>query len=144
MAVSVVNTAKHYVLKMLEMCILRELLDGPLQVSHEGPASILENILDSDWAELVVGNLLSYVLRDSTAVLGPKAQKPKSKDALAEAKLIFEMFKAFHPRFKAVNPSQIPLGIVIDDLAPKICLDIKLHYRKLPETIRTKVITPIN
>ncbi|KAG0353238.1 hypothetical protein BGX24_007307, partial [Mortierella sp. AD032] len=29
--------------------------------------------------------------------------------------------------------------VVIDDLAPKICLDMKLHYRKLPQTIRTKM-----
>lgn len=166
MAVSVVNTAKHYVLKMLEMRILREVLSGsPLTAQDQvtaneqttqyqamdgglttqdleaniEPASFLDKILDSDWAELVVGNLLSYVLRDSTSVRGPKARKSKSQDALVEAGLIFETFKNLHPGFKAVNPSNIPLGVVIDDLAPKICLDIKLHYRKLPQTIRAKV-----
>ncbi|GJJ78229.1 hypothetical protein EMPS_10588 [Entomortierella parvispora] len=165
MAVSIVNTAKHYVLKMLEMRILRELLSGSPQTTHS-PAAVremaqgtvmsdeqanqnapatnrsapfLEKILDSDWAELVVGNLMSYVLRNSTSVRGPKAHKPTSQDALVEARLIFEGFKELYPGFKAVNPSDIPLGVVIDDLAPKICLDIKMHYRKLPKTIRAKM-----
>jgi len=96
--------------------------------------------MDSDWAEIVIGNLLSFVLRDSTKALGPTANKPKSKEAQAEAVSIFAAFKGFHPGFKAVNPSSIPLGVVIDDLAPKICLAMKLHYRKLPQTIGTKVL----
>ncbi|KAG9073275.1 hypothetical protein KI688_001067 [Linnemannia hyalina] len=133
MAVSIVNTAKHFVYKMLEMRILGELL------SSSPPTSFLEDILDSDWAEIVIGNLLSFVLRDSTKAIGPTANKPKSKEAQAEAVSIFAAFKGFHPGFKAVNPSSIPLGVVIDDLAPKICLAMKLHYKKLPQTIRTKM-----
>ncbi|KAK3814497.1 MAG: hypothetical protein J3R72DRAFT_498322 [Linnemannia gamsii] len=99
----------------------------------------LEKILDSDWAEILVGNLLSFVLRDSTSVRGPTAHKSTSQDARAEAMSIFADFKKLHPGVKAVNPSNIPLSVVIDDLAPKICLDMKLHYRKLPQTIRTKM-----
>ncbi|KAF9150765.1 hypothetical protein BG015_007415 [Linnemannia schmuckeri] len=105
----------------------------------DGQTPFPEKILDSDWAEIVVGNLLSYVLRHSTTVRGPTALKTTSKDALVEAVLIFEDFKELHREFKAVNQSNIPLGVVIDDSAPKIYLDLKLHYRKLPETIRTKI-----
>ncbi|KAF8932755.1 hypothetical protein BGZ58_006833 [Dissophora ornata] len=105
----------------------------------DGQGVFLEKIFDSDWAETIVGNLLSYVLRDSTSVRGPTAHKSKSQDALAEAVLIFKEFKKLHPGFQAVNPSNIPLGVVTDDLAPKICLDLKLHYRKLPETLHTKM-----
>ncbi|KAF9537099.1 hypothetical protein EC957_008864 [Mortierella hygrophila] len=133
MAVSIVNTAKHFVYKMLEMRILGELL------SSSPPTSFLDDILDSDWAEIVIGNLLSFVFRDSTKALGPTANKPKSKEAQAEAVSIFTAFKMFHPGFKAVNPSSIPLGVVLDDLAPTIYLAMKLHYRKLPQTIRTKL-----
>jgi hypothetical protein len=144
MAVSIVNTAKHFVYKMLEMRTLRELFPSSLpttqgQAMADGRASFLEMILDSDWAEMVVGNLLSYVLRDSTSKQGPTAHKSKSQGALVEAISIFADFKKLHPGFQAVNPSDVPLGVVIDDLAPKICLDLKLHYRKLPQTIRTKV-----
>ncbi|KAF9102242.1 hypothetical protein BGX30_009335, partial [Mortierella sp. GBA39] len=106
MAVSIVNTAKHFVYKMLEMRILGELLSSSV------PTSFLEDILDSDWAEIVIGNLLSFVLRDSTRLQGgPIARKPKSKEAQAEAVSIFAAFKKFHPGFKAVNPSSIPLGV---------------------------------
>ncbi|KAF9083042.1 hypothetical protein BGX29_003437, partial [Mortierella sp. GBA35] len=109
------------------------------QEPEDGQESFLEKILDSDWAETVVGNLLSYVLRDSTSARGPIAHKSKSQVALAEAVLIFKEFKTLYSGFKAVNPSNIPLGVVIDNLAPKIFLDLKLHYRKLPQTIRTKM-----
>ncbi|KAF9082447.1 hypothetical protein BGX23_012457 [Mortierella sp. AD031] len=90
------------------------------QEPEDGQESFLEKILDSDWAETVVGNLLSYVLRDSTSARGPTAHKSKSQVALAEAVLIFKEFKILYSGFKAVNPSNIPLGVVIDDLAPKM------------------------
>ncbi|KAK3846473.1 MAG: hypothetical protein J3R72DRAFT_486735 [Linnemannia gamsii] len=143
-AVSIVNTAKHLVYKMLEMRIFRELFPSSLQTTQgqatvNGQTPFLEKILDSDWAEILVGNLLSFVLRDSTSVRGPTAHKSTSQDARAEAMSVFADFKKLHPGVKAVNPSNIPLSIVIDDLAPKICLDMKLHYRKLPQTIRTKM-----
>ncbi|KAF9156468.1 hypothetical protein BG015_004949 [Linnemannia schmuckeri] len=128
---------------MLEIRNLRDLLFSPLQTTQDyemtdGQTPFLENILDSDWAEMVVGNLLSY-LRDSTTVRGPTARKSKSQDALAVVAFIFEDLKKLHPEFKAVNPSNISFGVVIDDLTPKVCLDLKLHYRKLPETIRIKM-----
>ncbi|KAF9147134.1 hypothetical protein BG015_011284 [Linnemannia schmuckeri] len=95
MAVSIVNTAKRFVYKMLEMQILRELLP---------------------------------------------TLKPKSQDALAEAMSIFANFKKLHPRFRALNPSNIPFGVVIDGLAPVLRLAMKLHYRKLPRIIRIKAL----
>ncbi|KAF8945772.1 hypothetical protein BGZ47_001972 [Haplosporangium gracile] len=133
MAMSIVNTVKHFVYKMLEMRILRDLFPSPLQTT-QGQAMVdkqtpfLEKILDSDWAEMVVGNLLSYVLRDSTSVRGPTTQKFKSQDALAEVMSIFANVKKLHPGSKALNPSDIPLDVVIDDLAPVVCLTMKLHY----------------
>ncbi|KAG0262830.1 hypothetical protein BGZ95_003949 [Linnemannia exigua] len=143
-AVSIVNTAKHLVYKMLEMRIFRELFPSPLQMTQgEATANeqtpFLEKILDSDWAELVIGNLLSFVLRDSTSIRGPTAHKSMSQDARAEAMSTFADFKFLHPGVKAVNASNIPLSVVIDDLTSKICLAMKLHYRKLPQTIRTKM-----
>ncbi|KAF9943471.1 hypothetical protein BGZ70_005929, partial [Mortierella alpina] len=143
LVVTTVNTAKHLVLKMIEMRILRELLPkspSPAQsqeCSQEG--SFLEKILDSDWAETLVGNLLSYVLRGSTSAMGPKPKKEMTQDALAQAVLTFEEFKVLHPGLEAINPSKLPLGIVTDDLAPKICLDLKMHFRKLPQTLRAKM-----
>ena len=145
MAVSIVNTAKHFVYKMLEMQILRELFPSSPQTIQgqpmtSGQTSFLETILDSAWADRLIGNLLSFVLRDSTSQQGTVANDPKSKDARAKAASIFEDFKKLHPGFKALNPSSIPLGIIIQELAPKICLAMKLHYRKLLQTIRTKVL----
>ncbi|KAF9134899.1 hypothetical protein BG015_003358 [Linnemannia schmuckeri] len=105
----------------------------------DGQTPFLKKILGLGWAEMVVGNLLLHLLRDSTIVRGPTTRKSTSQDSLAVAALIFEDFMKLYPGFEAVNPSNIPLGIVIDDLAPKVCLDLKLHDRKLPETIRTKM-----
>lgn len=145
MAVSIVNTAKHFVYKMLEMQVLRELFASPLPTT-QGQAMagqqepFLEKILDSAWADRVIGNLLSFVLRDSTSPQGHEATELKSKDARAKAVSIFQDFKKLHPGFKALNPSSMPLAIVIQELAPKICLVMKMHYRKLPQTIRTEVL----
>ncbi|KAF9906551.1 hypothetical protein EC991_000493 [Linnemannia zychae] len=140
MVVSTINAAKHVVYKMLEMRIFRELFPNPQgEVVTRAQTPFLELILDSDWAETVVGNLLSFVLRNETNLLGPTARNPKRQQAQAEAQSIFDEFKKLHPGFTALNPSKLPLGITIDDLAPKICLAIKLHYRRLPQTIRTKM-----
>ncbi|KAG0364590.1 hypothetical protein BGX24_004542, partial [Mortierella sp. AD032] len=105
-AVSIVNTAKHLVYKMLEMRIFRELFPSPLQTTQSQamagkPTLFLEKILDSDWAEILIGNLLSFVLRDSTSVRGPTAHKSTSQDARAEAMSIFADFKKLHPGVKA-------------------------------------------
>ncbi|KAF9270919.1 hypothetical protein BGZ88_007225, partial [Linnemannia elongata] len=64
MAVSIVNTAKHFVYKMLEMQILRELFPSSRQTIQgqpmtSGQTSFLETILDSAWADRLIGNLLS-------------------------------------------------------------------------------------
>ncbi|KAF9910422.1 hypothetical protein EC991_006689 [Linnemannia zychae] len=140
MVVSTINAAKHVVYKMLEMRIFRELFPNPQgQVVASAQTSFLDLILDSDWAETVVGNLLSFVLRNETNLLGPAARNPNRQQAQAEAQSIFDEFKKLLPGFTALNPSKLPLGITIDDLAPKICLAIKLHYRRLPQTIRTKM-----
>jgi hypothetical protein len=135
-AVSVTNSAKHHVLKMIEMRILRHLI-------HKTGDEFLENILDSksDWLERFVQNLLSFVLRDSTDLgSGRRPAKDQAKDAVVEARRTFDEFRAFHVGFQALNPSNLPLSNVISELTPKVCLAIKLHYRKLPATLCNKVM----
>ncbi|GJJ71752.1 hypothetical protein EMPS_04109 [Entomortierella parvispora] len=134
-AVSVTSSAKHYVLKMMEMRILRHLIDSTGD-------EFLENVLDSksDWLERFVQNLLSFVLRGSSDMKGGRRPvKDQSKDAVVEAQSTFDEFKAFHPEFEALNPSNLPLSNVIAELTPKICLAIKQHYRKLPTTLCNKL-----
>jgi hypothetical protein len=70
--------------------------------------SSLEMILDSDWAEMVVRNLLSYVLRDSTSNQGPIAHKSKSQRALVEAISIFADFKKLHPDSRLLTHPTYP------------------------------------
>jgi hypothetical protein len=137
-AVFVMNSAKHVVLKMLEFFILRCLLpaqnqeDRP-QDSHEDDAMFGDNALDlllgKDSAGVIIRNFISFALRGSTsAQAGRKAEKPESVRAYALAISIFEQFRALHPSIKALNPDHIPLSKVQQDLAPKICLAIKMHY----------------
>ncbi|KAF9079325.1 hypothetical protein BGX23_004378 [Mortierella sp. AD031] len=149
-AVFVMNSAKHVVMKMLEFFILRCLLparnqeDRP-QDSHEDDAMFGDDALDlllgKDSAGVIIRNLISFALRGSTsAQAGRKAEKTESVCAYALAISIFEQFRALHPSIKALNPDHIPLSNVQQELAPKICLAIKMHYRKLPTTIVDKVM----
>lgn len=138
MAVSIINKTTHVVYKMLEMQILRELI-SPLQTTQD-PITFLDKILDSAWADRLVGNLLSFVLRNSTRIQGTVASSATAQDAREKAVSIFADFKRLRPNFAALNPSDIPLAIVIQELAPKIILAMKMHYRRLLETIRTRVI----
>ncbi|KAF8924330.1 hypothetical protein BGZ47_004111, partial [Haplosporangium gracile] len=141
LAVSTVNSAKHIVYKLIEMRILQPLLEPGLDWAEDGPGeSFLEKILDSEWAERFVQNLLSFVLRNSTAPQGRPPTSDKSKDAIVEAISTFNKFKTtLCPGFKALNSSDLALSNIIAELAPKICLDLKLHYRRMPETLRTKL-----
>ncbi|KAF8945734.1 hypothetical protein BGZ47_002069 [Haplosporangium gracile] len=66
-------------------------------------------------------------------------RSPSRRMHWRRAMSIFANFKKLDPGFKALNPSDIPLDVVIDDLAPVVCLAMKLHYRKSPQTIRTKM-----
>ncbi|KAG0284117.1 hypothetical protein BGZ97_008299 [Linnemannia gamsii] len=138
MAVSIINKTTHVVYKMLEMQILRELI-SPLQTTQD-PITFLDKILDSAWADRLVGNLLSFVLRNSTRIQGTVASSATAQDAREKAVSIFADFKRLRPNFAALNPSDIPLAIVIQELAPKIILAMKMHYRRLLETIRTRMI----
>lgn len=140
-AVSTVNSAKHIVYKLIEMRILQPLIETGLNQAEDGPdESFLEKILDSDWAERFVQNLLSFVLRNSIVPQGRPPASDKSKDAVAEAISTFNEFKkTLCPGFKALNSTDLALSNIIAELAPKICLDQKLHYRRIPETLRTKV-----
>jgi hypothetical protein len=149
-AVFVMNSAKHIVIKMLEFFILRCLLPARNQVdrpqdSHEDGAMFGDDALDlllgKDSAGVIIRNLISFALRGSTsAQAGRKAEKPESVCAYALAASIYEQFRALHPSIKALNPDHIPLSNIQQDLAPKICLAIKMHYRKLPTTIINKVL----
>ncbi|KAG9061854.1 hypothetical protein KI688_007005 [Linnemannia hyalina] len=140
-AVSTVNSAKHIVYKLIEMRILQPLIETGLNQAEDGPdESFLEKILDSDWAERFVQNLLSFVLRNSIVPQGRPPASDKSKDAVAEAISTFNEFKkTLCPGFKALNSTDLALSNIIAELAPKICLDQKLHYRRIPETLRTKL-----
>ena len=149
-AVFVMNSAKHIVMKILEFFILRRLLparnqeDRP-QDSYEDDAMFGDDALDlmlgKDSAEVIIRNLISFALRGSTSTqAGRKAERTESVRAYALAVSIFEQFRALHPSIKALNPDHIPLSKVQQDLAPKICLAIKMHYRKLPTTIIDKVM----
>ncbi|KAI8605997.1 hypothetical protein EDD21DRAFT_427217 [Dissophora ornata] len=141
LAVSTVNSAKHVVYKLAEMRILQPLLKtGPDQVEDGLGKSFLEKILDSEWAERFLQNLLSFVLRNSTVTQGRPPASDKSKDAVAEAISTFNEFKkTLCPGFKALNPSDLALSNIIAELAPRICLNLKLHFRRMPETLRTKL-----
>lgn len=141
LAVTTTNSAKHIVYKLVEMRILKPLLETKLDQGEDGlDESFLEKILDSEWAERFVQNMLSFVLRNSTAPQGRPPASDKSKDAVAEAISTFNEFKkTLCPGFQALNSSDLALSNIIADLAPKMVLDLKLHYRRLPETLRTKV-----
>lgn len=149
-AVFVMNSAKHVVLKMLEFFILRCLLpmrdqqDRPQDGHEDGTVfgnDALDLILGKDAAEVIIRNLISFALRgSSSAQAGRKAEKPESIRAQALAMSIFEQFRALHPSIKALNPDNIPLANVQQDLAPKIGLAIKMHYKKLPTTIIDRVM----
>ncbi|KAG0027192.1 hypothetical protein BGZ83_005277, partial [Gryganskiella cystojenkinii] len=119
---------------MIEMRTLRDLIDK----KEDG---LLESMLDSksDWLERFTQNLLSFVLRGSTDSQGRPPKKDQAKDAVAEARTTFDTFKALHKGLKALNPSGLPLSNIISELTPKICLAIKLHYRKLPATLCNKL-----
>ncbi|KAK3820792.1 MAG: hypothetical protein J3R72DRAFT_459524 [Linnemannia gamsii] len=148
-AVFVMNSAKHLVMKMLEFFILRCLLPARIQEDrpqdgHEDDAMFGDDALDlllgKDSAGVIIRNLISFALRGSTtAHSGRKAEKTESVRAYALAISIFEQFRALHPSIKALNPDHIPLSNIQQDLAPKICLAIKMHYRKLPTTIIDKM-----
>ncbi|KAG0356239.1 hypothetical protein BGX24_006449, partial [Mortierella sp. AD032] len=148
-AVFVMNSAKHLVMKMLEFFILRCLLPARIQEDrpqdgHEDDAMFGDDALDlllgKDSAGVIIRSLISFALRGSTtAQVGWKAEKTESVRAYALAISIFEQFRALHPSIKALNPDHIPLSNIQQDLAPKICLAIKMHYRKLPTTIIDKM-----
>ncbi|KAK3844974.1 MAG: hypothetical protein J3R72DRAFT_436641 [Linnemannia gamsii] len=148
-AVFVMNSAKHLVMKMLEFFILRCLLPARIQEDrpqdgHEDDAMFGDDALDlllgKDSAAVIIRNLISFALRGSTtAQAGRKAEKTESVRAYALAISIFEQFRALHPSIKALNPDHIPLSNIQQDLAPKICLAIKMHYQKLPTIIIDKL-----
>ncbi|KAG0047962.1 hypothetical protein BGZ89_004737, partial [Linnemannia elongata] len=148
-AVFVMNSAKHVVLKMLEFFILRCLLPVRNQVdrpqgSHEDDTifgdDALDLLLGKDSGGVIIRNLISFALRGSASTqAGRKAEKPDSVRSYTLAISIFEQFQALHPSIKALNPDHIPLSKVQQDLVPKICLAIKMHYRKLPTTIVDKM-----
>ncbi|KAK3843964.1 MAG: hypothetical protein J3R72DRAFT_419838 [Linnemannia gamsii] len=112
-----------------------------LDQGEDGPdESFLEKILDSEWAERFVQNLLSFVLRNSTNPQGRPPASDKSKDAVAKAISTFNEFKnSLCPGFQALNSSDLALSNIIAELAPKMVLDVKMHYRRMPETLRTKL-----
>lgn len=141
LAVSTVNSAKHVVCKLIEMRILQPLLKNGLDQAENGAdESFLEKILDSEWAERFIQNLLSFVLRNATVHLGRLPASDKSKDAVAQAISTFNEFKkTLCPGFKAINSSELALSNIIAELAPKMCLDLKMHYRRMPETLKNKV-----
>ena len=68
-----------------------------------------------------------------------EGRKDRVFRAYALAVAIFEQFRALHPSIKALNPDCIPLSEVQQDLVPKICLAIKMHYRKLLTSLVDKV-----
>ncbi|KAG0074662.1 hypothetical protein BGZ90_010572 [Linnemannia elongata] len=128
-AVFVMNSAKHVVLKMLEFFI------------HDVCC-----LCETKWAEprdsgeVIIRNLISFALRGSASTqTGRKAEKPDPVRSYTLAISIFGQFQALHPPIKALNPDHIPLSKVQQDLVPKICLAIKMHYRKLPTIIVDKM-----
>ncbi|KAG9068054.1 hypothetical protein KI688_011646 [Linnemannia hyalina] len=140
--VSAIKSAKHIIVyKLIEMRILQPLFEIGLDQAEDGPGeSFLEKILDSEWAERFIQNLLFFALRNSTVPQGRPPASDKSKDAIAEVISTFNEFKeALWPGFKALNSSNLALSNIIAELAPKICLDLKLHCRRMPETLRTKL-----
>ncbi|KAF9916093.1 hypothetical protein FBU30_001550 [Linnemannia zychae] len=146
LAVSTVNSAKHLVYKLIEMRILRPLLNTVSENQENGlDMNFLDKILNSDWAERFIQNLMSFVLRNSTASQGRKPSKEESKDAAEEAISTFDEFKrTLCPEFKALNASDLALSNIIAELAPKVSLDLKLHYRRLTETLKTKLLTKLS
>ncbi|KAF9915447.1 hypothetical protein FBU30_002003 [Linnemannia zychae] len=108
--VSTVNSAKHLVYKLIEMRILRPLLNTvPENQENRLDMDFLDKILNSDWVERSIQNLMSFVLRNSTASQGP------------------------------LNASDLALSNIIAELASKVSLDLKFHYRRLTETLETKL-----
>ncbi|KAF9925630.1 hypothetical protein FBU30_004615 [Linnemannia zychae] len=83
---------------------------------------------------------MSFVLKNSTAPQGRKPSKEESKDAVEEATSTFGEFKrTLCPEFKALNASDLALSNIIAELAPKVSLNLKLHYRRLKEALKTKL-----
>jgi len=114
------------------------------QNSHEDDPlfgnDALDLLLGKDSAGVIIRNLISFALRGSTsAQAGWKAEKIGSVRAYALAIAIFEQFRVLYPSVKALNPDHIPLSKVQQDLVPKICLAIKMHYRKLLTSLVDKV-----
>ncbi|KAF9544268.1 hypothetical protein EC957_012231 [Mortierella hygrophila] len=140
-AVSTVNSSKHIVYKLIEIRILQPLLETGLDQAEDGPGeSFLEKILDSDWAERFVQNILSLVLRNFTVPQGCPPASDTSKDAVAEAISTFNEFKkTLCPGSKALNSTDLALSNIVAELAPKFCLDLKLHCKRMPETLRIKL-----
>ncbi|KAH7044405.1 hypothetical protein BKA57DRAFT_104584 [Linnemannia elongata] len=134
---------------VVEFFILRCLLPVRNQVdrsqgSHEDDTifgdDALDLLLGKDSGGVTIRNLISFALRGSASTqAGRKAEKPDSVHSYTLAISIFEQFQALHPSIKALNPNHIPLSKVQQDLVPKICLAIKMHYRKLPTIIVDKM-----
>lgn len=77
------------------------------------------------------------MLRNSTVPQGRPPASDKSKDAVVEAISTFNEFKTtLCAGFKSLNSSDLALSSIIAELAPKMCLDLKLHYRRMPETLQ--------
>ncbi|KAG0328261.1 hypothetical protein BG004_002579, partial [Podila humilis] len=142
LAVTIVNSAKHVLYKLIEMQILRHLLGAtsdryePTTEEEQEKVTEADHVEDNDSnAEDGDSDVIQPGVTDTKSFLENILD---SEWAERFRRRHFEEFKEQSPKFDALNSSDLALGSIIRELAPKICLYLKLHFRKLTEILRTK------
>ena len=111
--------------------------EQPVEQTESGS---LDLILDPVHGLTVIRNLVSIILKGSITERSTEMAQ-ESVDARNTAVDIYEEYCKVVD-LEPVNPTKIPLGIPIADLAVNIYNDISMHFRRLPKLIVDKVIDP--